>query len=781
MRSTHSRMMLTLAAAVALAGPTLAQNQAPPPPPANGPSTVNITTPGPAQVTVQVTPAVPAPPPPAKAKPNPEPIPEGLGDPNLQGFAAAYQASGDPRLLVLVGIDSRPVNATIANLRLGAAAIANSNGKNDAANQHVDQAVAGVEKSFTPTGQVATGKGLDGGFIGQNMSLFDPAGDALILRSSIEEWLHRVRDVDLVSLEGLSERDRRELSLLGMRDEKQAMDLLAQKLNADVVLVVRMLNNGYVRDRGAMWRVSVETIQVGRGRKIGGFAFEWTEGVDSYTIKRYAQEITRKFIDQYIGFYTPGPVGPAQRYAVRLLGLNDANDVVRARQAFAKISGMERVTGGEFSSAAGASVATMSIFYAGGPLELMVELQNAANQALGMNLTGTDAATGTITLIAGPNAGAGRKPAPAPVSASPVAPAATDGSVPAAPPAPVAAMPPAATAPASAAPATPAAVTAERPRWQLFVDPADPRSKPVRDAFLNAYKEQGMPKIVVVVARALNDTEKLQPVAAKQIKDFLAKHPAVAGSPTPGGVFVASDLSGGVSSPGAGAGLLDVAHVERAVAQHLGRIGVTVIDPAAAREALRQGEGKTRDIFDADDLVLVAGKAAGADVVVQGIGRPDPAGPAGATSYTFRAVRVSDGVALAAEGWFTEPAPAAGTSTEQAFQNIGSFAAGKMADQMLASWSAPRSTTVTVQNAKTQKDIFTLMSALKTGLPMVDAVDFIKHDAANGGTGSFSLRYRGSYDALIAALGEQEKKLPMAVVKEKSSPEAVTVKIKDAI
>ncbi|MCX5658445.1 MAG: hypothetical protein NTW19_01830 [Planctomycetota bacterium] len=795
MRPTLSGMILTLATAIALASQTLAQTQSPPPPPpapaaetpaaANPPATVNITTPGPAQVTVQVTtpPPVPQPARPvAHAKPNPQPISDEPIGPNLQGFAAAYQASGDPRILVLVGIDSRPAAATVANLRLGAAAANAANGNHAAAGQQTDQAVNSFEKGLAPTGQVATGKGLDGAFIGKDLTLFDPSGDALILRSTIEEWLHRVRDVDVVSLDALAERDRRELALLGMRDEKQAMDILSQKLNADVVLVVRMLNNGYVRDRGAMWRVSVEALQVGRGRKIGGFAFEWTEGVDAYTIKRYAQEITRKFMDQYIGFYTPGPVGPAQRYSVRLLGLGDAADVVRARQAFAKIPGMERVTGGEFTASGNTSVSTLALMYAGGPLELMVELQNAANKELGMTLSGTDAGTGTITLIAGPGTGKKSAAAPAPTSAAPV---------PAAPTAETPARAAATDAPAT--PATPAApasaapiASAEKPRWQLFVDASDQRAKPLRDAFLAEYKAQGSPKIAVVVARALSDSEKLEPVAAKQIKDFLDKHPA--GAPAPG-VFVTLGLAGVPTTQisASGYGLFDNARVERAVAKQLAGIGVTVPNPGEMRGQLAKDGGKEHDLFDADDLVLLAGKAAGADIVIQGIGRPTPGSP-GAADYTFRAVRVADGAALAAEGWFTEPMPVVADDLagypEQSFQNIAGYAAGKMADQMLASWSAPRTLTVSVLNAKAQKDVFTLMSAIKSNVPIVEAVDFVKHEAggaANGGTGSFTLRYRGSYDNLMKLLAEQEKTLPVTVVKDKSTADAVTVRIKETL
>lgn len=170
--------------------------------------------------------------------PRRQPSPAELG-PDVGRFARAYERANEPVMLVLVGL--------------------------------VDPGVAGVNRvEQTATGS-PQGNRVEPRYAGARIKLFDPTGDTTKLRSDIEQILLRNPDVELVSPDALAEADRREVRLLQLRDEREAIRLLATKVNAELTLIVRMLDTPQVRARGANYRVDVELLDVVRGRKIGGF------------------------------------------------------------------------------------------------------------------------------------------------------------------------------------------------------------------------------------------------------------------------------------------------------------------------------------------------------------------------------------------------------------------------------------------------------------------------------------------------------------------------------
>lgn len=620
--------------------------------------------------------------------------------PDMDLFAQAYDRAGEPTFLVICGIENKPLQV----------------------------AVEGRVETRAES-QTATGTADNNRHIGAGIALFDPTGDSVKLKGDIEEILLQNQAIDLVSVDALAERDRREVQLLQARNEKRAVNLLASKLNAEIVLLVRMLNTGLVRERGSMHRVTVELLDVPRGRKIGGFTFDWTGDVDSVTIKKYAQQITRKSIEQFAAWYAPGGGrGAARRYTVRVLGLNNVGQLAKAQLAFEKIPGVTGVKADGFSSDKKTSVGTLTLRYTGRPIELLFELQESAGKQLGMRVEGSDGASGTVTLIA---KGGG-----------------SDGS-----------------------------------RWEAIVDADDPGHEKILSRVQEQYAGEGRPKIGVLIPRVLSETQLSDPRLAKELKGLdLAKNGAA-----PIGAIVNIDLGPSdeadddyaeerLRKRDLRAELMDTRKMEDAIYKHMLKLGFTMVDPVQARQRLSSRMEKSRTLYREDELPFLLGQSAGVDVLIQGVGQGGHTS-GGDISYTFRAVRVSDGVTLAAEGWpiGTEEEP-----EEETVEGVAAFAVGRIVEQMLDSWSPANTLTVMATNAKTQREVFVVMNIFKESLQGVVSVDFDEHDAGReGGLGVFTLRHTTSYDELIQNITAMEHKLPFELGAGNTTRDTLTVKVKD--
>ncbi len=650
-----------------------------------------------------------APPSFAQRKPDAPPLqPDEVANaPDMALFEEAYERAGEPTFLVICGIENKPLQVAVEG-----------------------RFETGAEQ------QAATGTIAGNRHIGAGIALFDPAGDSVKLKADIEETLLQNAVIDLVSLDALAERDRREVQLLQARNEKRAVNLLASKLNAEIVLLVRMLNTQLVRERGAIYRVTVEILDVPRGRKIGGFAFDWKGGVDSVAIKKYALQITRKAISQFAAWYARGDSqGAARRYTVRMVGLSNVGQLVKAQRAFENIQGVTGIKTDGFSSDKKTSVGTLTLRYTGRPIELLYELQETAGKELGMKVDGTDGASGTVTLIA--KGGRGNDS-----------------------------------------------------RWEAIADPDDADHEAAKKEVAKQYTGEGRPKIGIVITRLLSETQLSDPKLAKELQELGPPDgPANAGASQIGAVV---NINLGPTGDDDGddylterlrtrdrrAELMDTRKMEDAMYKHMLKLGFIMVDPVQARQRLSSRMEKSRTLYREDELVFLLGQSAGIDILIQGVGQGGHT-TGGDISYTFRAVRVSDGVTLAAEGWptGTEEEP-----EEETVEGIAAFAVGRLVEQMLDAWSPANTLTVMTTNAKTQREVFAVMNVFKENVPGVVGVDFDEHDSdREGGLGVFTLRYTTSYDDLVGRIASLEGKLPFDLGVGGTTRDTLTVKIKDGL
>ena len=659
----------------------------------------------------------------AEAQPRPDPprVDPQASAPDIDLFAEAYERAGEPTLLVLVG----------------------------------REASTGPRRSQEP---VATRAPAPDRYVGGGMNLLDRAGDAAQLRLEIERLLRQRPGVELVSLDALNEQTRREVAMLNLRDESRAVRLISQEINAELVLVIRMLESGQVAERGARYRVSVEVLDVPRGRSIGGFGFDWTRGTDGPTIKAYAEQVTRKFIEQLAHWYVrDGDEGPARRYTVRLTGIEGVEQLVEARNAFEQIDQVQRVRDGGMSSDGLETVASLTIDHIGRPLDLVFGLQQAARDTLDMQIDATDGSSGTITLVA--------RPQPRETSSG----------------------------------------QRRLPRWMRLVDPAHPEHEQAKADLAAQYEAEGQPRIGIVINRALSEQEQRHPDYKEQIRE-IAEQEAERREAEPqqgaGGTYVTVHIGGEdrESEPrdraaerrrrGPGGReledeqqpqeqqLLDTRQMEDSLYKRMLELGLVMVDPSRVRANLRQQMDRARHVFHEDELMYLISQSTELDIVIHGVGRADDEG---GVRYTFRAIRVNDGAVLAADSWSSDLPRFGGSSMRRdAMEFAAAYATGSMLDQMLTFWEPPSRISVMVAGASHQRDVFVVMNAFREHVPEVVSVDFDRHETGReGGVGFFNLRYTSSYNDLIREISQQAENLPFDLDVSGTTRDTLNIRLTD--
>lgn len=302
----------------------------------------------------------------AQAGPKPDPAPLPPDSDPMEKFIKVYEKASHPRLLVICGRDTR-------------------SGASEPREAHV---------------RLASGDASGGEHIGTRVQLFDATGDAEMLKTHIEGLLLKNRDVELVQTDALAEKDRRDTIQLQDVDPNAALELLARKVNADVVFMVRMqvVTGSLSTNRQYGYRVFLSVIDVPRGRKVGSFAFDWrSEAMTNEFIKRYASAVTGKFMQIFQESYQTNSAEDVRKYTVRMVGMSDATSVANLDAAIAKLPGVKKcISRGMYRQGASA-MNELSLQYQGEHAELVSGIMKAAVQA-DAGLALAEATAGTIVL-----------------------------------------------------------------------------------------------------------------------------------------------------------------------------------------------------------------------------------------------------------------------------------------------------------------------------------------------------------------------------------------------
>ena len=518
--------------------------------------------------------------------------------------------------------------------------------------------------------------------VGATLNSIDAQGDSFVLKSEIERTLLEGRDVEIANLDAISDMDRRDVELLLQSRERDAVDLLSTAVDAPLVMVARLQP---VNAHGAKYRVTFEAIDVPRGRTLTTVAFDWQEGDDSRSIKRYARLLVNDFMDGYErrvlgpqlpasripepGISTPRPPEPgasrperqvpaatarwaAMPYTVRILGadMNGLRDLVAEVE---RVPGIESVRVIQRQQSRDTSIAELRVRYTGSAFDLTGDLMDSAILASDLELDSLDMTGGTVVLRA---IGGATK---------------MDGF----------------------------AGFRMLGSASMSVDTA---------ALTDAYDRAGQPRIAMLIGRSLSPWELEQPWFAQRYGSELGGAAGgVNASADRGGsnvfITIADNISnrvdnapawwGGVVTPSykpteSERGLLSTQRLEDLLIDDLGPggLGLRMVDAVTLRErALAQNP---RFVFREAELIELVRETGLADVAVFGSGRLERERGYTVVRYTLRAVQMETGEILAVAPAAVEVDDRADSEeVSQVLQVLAKQASARLASDLTAAWS----------------------------------------------------------------------------------------------
>lgn len=245
-----------------------------------------------------------------QGKPSAAPIenPTALREPDVAGFGRAYERDDRPTMLVLVGWANSQHQA------------------NDPANTLFNN---------------------------------DPTGITQQIKSAIEEVLNAPEaDAELVNINALRASNERLRGVLATRGERDAVELIADDLSAQMVLMVKL--HGVGAD-GGIGKATVEAFRADRARTLFTIAFDWKGGTTAKELKINGRQIARAFIDDYARRLS----GESRRITLNVLGVSDTADIRAAREVIEEVAGVDRVRRRSTAATRRDAIAQFEVTYMG--------------------------------------------------------------------------------------------------------------------------------------------------------------------------------------------------------------------------------------------------------------------------------------------------------------------------------------------------------------------------------------------------------------------------------
>lgn len=468
------------------------------------------------------------------------------------------------------------------------------------------------------------------------------------------ESYFRGPEITLVNAEAMGLATRQQVSALARNDEYAAARMLGESLKADVVLMVRMLEQPR-RNDGADYATSYVLADLRRGTTLGTWSFDMTRDPDDreFTSRRmseYARAIAGRSMSEFIEMFPGGgELAGGRPFTIRVVGDYEDDDLSAFRDVLRTMQGVRPDTvslRAEDKSRAQA-MSTFELFFAGDLLDLRRAARRAAVDQMAMEAQIIDSREGVIDLRLAPLA------------------------------------------------------LTERER--MFTGgPETPRNGAARRELRDGYTRAGAPSIAVVINRAA--VEKDEPLAT----DAPLTSPAM----TVGGtaVIVADrvNIGSGFGDSGFGERLIDrelrdrreerredavidTRAFEDSILQRLVQLGLSPKDVSGAQAALLADASFNRAAQDDRSLAFALGQKAGADIVISGVGRLVRSRADNRpvrVIFTMRAFKVGDGAVLGAA---TVQRDVTGEeSINQVVTELSAEATGKMVATMADVWARTR-------------------------------------------------------------------------------------------
>lgn len=629
----------------------------------------------------------------AQGKPDPTPINAvSKSETGQYEFKKAYQRAGEPTMLVIVGVQNEGDRVFVPR------ASRNVNDTRELNGQQGEQVI----------GQLSSNR-----YTGRGLNLFDASAVSTSFQAGIEEILLKNNDIDLVNLDALAERDRREIQLLQLNNEPAAVRLLAQKVNAELVILVRMIQTEQVLQQGANYRVIVDMVDSTTGRKIGGFGFDWERGTDGRMIKRYAEAVTNKLIYQFSDWYQGDFGAKEKRYGLKVVGLKNTENVMAVSELLKGTPGVTYVKVHSFTTSSETTITQFRIKSRSSVMELMFHLKGEAGK-LGLTLEGIDGTGSSILMRA---TGEAKKVAFTPIDPSDYA--------------------------------------------KILMDPSHPRYQEMLKLLQERYRAAASPEIGMLINRVLTSEEREKVILTESNGE----------EARPNGIFDGRMLIVDDDSTGPNptyAKLVQTKVMEGDLYAQFQSLGITQASRAQKmRNALTQAFGRERSVASDVEVLQKLVTMSGLRYLVLGEGRIEEGQKPGVT-YTYRVIEMSTGRTVAGIGWSSENSAYPLNINERYEKRLSNYVSAHLLAQLMQVWVPGGDLKVKVNGVSGQRDVITLMTALEASSDPITGASFSGFDQLNQ-SGTFTLSGSGSMNDLLQSLNQLQEQLPFRI--EKVNPE----------
>ncbi len=532
----------------------------------------------------------------------------------------------------------------------------------------------------------------------------DTSGLTFQLKSALEQVLNDPRvDLDLVNFNALQSANRRLRDVLELSGEKEAMELLANDLSAELVLVVRLLDSD---PSGAPRRLTFEAFDLARGRTITTFPFSWELADTTWDVKRYAQAIGSRFVADYVV-----RTGNPQRYTVRVFGLPaEPMWMQEIRRTIKSVPGIASVRPRSISSVKDQeSLSTFEVRYGGDVLDLASELATYLDRAQGLSFETIELAGTAISLRA-----------------------------------------------QMRVPQTSAATVAGCGELILARTPAGDAQ---RRELKTMYEQQGRPTVAVMVNRAPTARERKTAPAgtvltSETVVVIQSVNRDVVNRPPAG----ARERQRGDATPA----LLELHArlLEEALYRRIGGelLGLARVDAELARRRFEGGLDTTQSIFREQEFIETARRQAIADVLILGKGAAfsNADGTRWAT-YTFRAVHAADARILATASVRGE---LSASLMESTVQTMADDLIAALVCEMMQSWSPSARLQIKLTNAQGEQDSRAFASAVAVRAADGAALHVVGGPFVGDDSVALTLSYACTFEQLVRELNAVGADLP---------------------
>lgn len=280
-----------------------------------------------------------------------------LSDEIVDAFRVAYEEDDFPRWLTVVGVDARAFGG-------------------DADHRNI----AGQDSPIL---------------------FFDPTGISDMLQTRLNFWLKKNRGLDLLNLSEMSDADRRRANGAGEVDAEAGLEMLADRVRADLVLYmeIRAVPDDLRGEGEGLLVVTTQLRDRRTQRSVFEDSFRWDGRADVRYMNFLAVKTLERLLPEYIDWVENRPAHSPVELAI--YGLTDAQQL-EIRGILSEFNGIAGRVRSDVQRRGETTLTNLSFRYRGDIAALLVRLNRVTAEDLGIEFRTLDFRENSATLSAMP-------------------------------------------------------------------------------------------------------------------------------------------------------------------------------------------------------------------------------------------------------------------------------------------------------------------------------------------------------------------------------------------